>query len=310
MIDVDLARRLVDSQFPQWSDLPITRVELDGWDNRTFRLGDAMTVRMPSGTVVRAAGGEGAALAAACSRRSCRSPSRSRSPRASRARAIRTPGRSTAGSTARPPPRPRSPTSPRSPPTLAGFLVALRRVDADRRPGARPPQLLPRRPARRPTRTRRSRRSTKLGDEIPGDAAMRVWEDASRRAGTSDPVWFHGDVATGNLLLRDGRLAAVIDFGTSGVGDPVLRRRPRLDAAVRREPGRVPLSARRRSRQRGRAAAAGRCGRRSSRSRARWSATTATRPPSTAASSSACSTTTRVSADGCRPRSSPRRARR
>jgi aminoglycoside phosphotransferase (APT) family kinase protein len=35
-----------------------------------------------------------------------------------------------------------------------------------------------------------------------------------------DPVWFHGDVATGNLLLRDGRLAAVIDFGTSGVGDP------------------------------------------------------------------------------------------
>ena len=34
------------------------------------------------------------------------------------------------------------------------------------------------------------------------------------------PVWVHGDVATGNLLVRDGRLAAVIDFGTSGVGDP------------------------------------------------------------------------------------------
>jgi aminoglycoside phosphotransferase (APT) family kinase protein len=33
-------------------------------------------------------------------------------------------------------------------------------------------------------------------------------------------VWFHGDVAVGNLLVRDGRLAAVIDFGTSGVGDP------------------------------------------------------------------------------------------
>jgi aminoglycoside phosphotransferase (APT) family kinase protein len=33
-------------------------------------------------------------------------------------------------------------------------------------------------------------------------------------------VWFHGDVAAGNLLIRDGRLAAVIDFGTSGVGDP------------------------------------------------------------------------------------------
>ena len=34
------------------------------------------------------------------------------------------------------------------------------------------------------------------------------------------PVWFHGDVAAGNLLVEDGRLGAVIDFGTSGVGDP------------------------------------------------------------------------------------------
>ena len=33
-------------------------------------------------------------------------------------------------------------------------------------------------------------------------------------------MWFHGDVAVGNLLARDGRLAAVIDFGTCGVGDP------------------------------------------------------------------------------------------
>jgi aminoglycoside phosphotransferase (APT) family kinase protein len=33
-------------------------------------------------------------------------------------------------------------------------------------------------------------------------------------------VWFHGDVAVGNLLVRDGRLAAVLDFGSSGVGDP------------------------------------------------------------------------------------------
>jgi aminoglycoside phosphotransferase (APT) family kinase protein len=33
--------------------------------------------------------------------------------------------------------------------------------------------------------------------------------------------WFHGDVAEGNLLLDDaGRLSAVIDFGTCGVGDP------------------------------------------------------------------------------------------
>ncbi len=39
-----------------------------------------------------------------------------------------------------------------------------------------------------------------------------TWEHA--------PVWVHGDVSSGNLLVRDGRLAAVLDFGSSGVGDP------------------------------------------------------------------------------------------
>ena len=49
MIDEALARRLIDSQFPEWSDLPITKVELDGWDNRTFRLGSELTIRLPTG---------------------------------------------------------------------------------------------------------------------------------------------------------------------------------------------------------------------------------------------------------------------
>ena len=34
------------------------------------------------------------------------------------------------------------------------------------------------------------------------------------------PLWLHGDVAVGNLLVRNGRLSGVIDFGTMGVGDP------------------------------------------------------------------------------------------
>ena len=33
-------------------------------------------------------------------------------------------------------------------------------------------------------------------------------------------MWFHGDVAAGNLLVEGGRLSAVIDFGISGVGNP------------------------------------------------------------------------------------------
>jgi aminoglycoside phosphotransferase (APT) family kinase protein len=33
-------------------------------------------------------------------------------------------------------------------------------------------------------------------------------------------VWVHGDVTNSNLLVRDGRLCAVLDFGCSAVGDP------------------------------------------------------------------------------------------
>ena len=44
-----LASRLIATQFPQWADLPVRPVELSGWDNITFRLGDNMSVRLPSG---------------------------------------------------------------------------------------------------------------------------------------------------------------------------------------------------------------------------------------------------------------------
>ena len=77
-----------------------------------------------------------------------------------------------------------------------------------------------------------------------------------------DPVWFHGDVATGNLLLRDGRLAAVIDFGTSGVGDPACDVVIAWTLLSGESRDAFRADARRRSRRPGRAAAAGRCGRR------------------------------------------------
>jgi aminoglycoside phosphotransferase (APT) family kinase protein len=51
-------------------------------------------------------------------------------------------------------------------------------------------------------------------------AVTAIWHEALSSEWVEPPVWFHGDVAVGNLLVRDGRLAAVIDFGTCGVGDP------------------------------------------------------------------------------------------
>ena len=43
-----------------------------------------------------------------------------------------------------------------------------------------------------------------------------------RRERPAAPRWYHGDLAAENLLLRDGRLAAVLDFGGLAIGDPAV----------------------------------------------------------------------------------------
>jgi len=56
---------------------------------------------------------------------------------------------------------------------------------------------------------------------IDVDAAMRVWEEAlDAPSWNGERSWIHGDLLRPNLLVRDGRLEAVIDFGFIGVGDP------------------------------------------------------------------------------------------
>lgn len=57
------------------------------------------------------------------------------------------------------------------------------------------------------------------------DAASRLWDEAIRLPGASDrpvPRWYHGDLAAENLLMRDGRLTAVLDFGGLAIGDPAV----------------------------------------------------------------------------------------
>jgi aminoglycoside phosphotransferase (APT) family kinase protein len=60
-----------------------------------------------------------------------------------------------------------------------------------------------------------------LGSAIPAYEVTAAW-DAALSAPTwhRSPVWIHGDLAPGNLLVVDGRLSAVVDFGCLGVGDP------------------------------------------------------------------------------------------
>lgn len=60
-----------------------------------------------------------------------------------------------------------------------------------------------------------------LKDEIDAGAVTRVWDEAmAAPRWDAPPVWIHGDIAPGNLIVRDRRLSAVIDFGALGLGDP------------------------------------------------------------------------------------------
>lgn len=66
-----------------------------------------------------------------------------------------------------------------------------------------------------------------LGDRIDGGAALCSWEESlDASAWDGDEVWVHGDLLPGNLLVCDGRLSAVIDFGCLNVGDPACDLQP------------------------------------------------------------------------------------
>jgi aminoglycoside phosphotransferase (APT) family kinase protein len=47
-ITKSFASKLINEQFPQWENLPIKEVAIQGWDNRTFHLGNDMLIRLPS----------------------------------------------------------------------------------------------------------------------------------------------------------------------------------------------------------------------------------------------------------------------
>jgi aminoglycoside phosphotransferase (APT) family kinase protein len=60
-----------------------------------------------------------------------------------------------------------------------------------------------------------------VGDVVNRGAVLDLWERVvltSPRAGA--PVWIHGDLHPGNLVVSNGRLSAVIDFGDLCAGDP------------------------------------------------------------------------------------------
>ncbi len=58
---------------------------------------------------------------------------------------------------------------------------------------------------------------------VDAAAVTAAWAAAlAAPAWDREPVWIHGDLLPGNVLARDGRICAVIDWGTAGVGDPAV----------------------------------------------------------------------------------------
>ena len=217
-IDAALVERLVAEQFPQWAGLPVRPVEVDGWDNRTYRLGGELSVRLPShASYVAAVRKEQRWLPELGPRLPLRVPVPVGHGRPG-------PGfphpwtvnRWLPGETAA---ADRVGSWEEFAADLAGFLVALRGVDASGGP---------------PAGAHSFHRGGDLGvydaetracladlrGTVPAVRLAAVWDAARASAWDAAPVWVHGDVAVGNLLVRRGRLAAVLDFGSSAVGDP------------------------------------------------------------------------------------------
>ena len=102
---------------------------------------------------------------------------------------------------------------------LADFLIALQRVDPTG--GPRPGYHNFHRGGSLTTYDAETRRAiVVLKDRLVCEAAINVWETALKTTWGRPPVWLHGDAGAGNLLIQDGRLRAVIDFGMMAVGDP------------------------------------------------------------------------------------------
>lgn len=217
-IDVALVGRLLAAQFPELATLPIRPVEVQGWDNRTFRLGDELSVRLPSAA--------GYAPQVAKELRYL--------PRLASQLPLPIPAPLAEGRPGRDFPWPWSIrrwidgepalTAPVSASTafavdLAVFLQRLQQIDAT--DGPVPGLHSAYRGGPLTTYDAETRRATAaLGDAIDGHAASALWQAALGAAWQGPPVWFHGDVAAGNLLVTGGRLSAVIDWGCAGVGDP------------------------------------------------------------------------------------------
>jgi aminoglycoside phosphotransferase (APT) family kinase protein len=213
-IDISLVHRLLAKQFPQWADLPLKPVPSAGTDNALYRLGSDKVVRLPRiDWAVENVDKEFKWL-----------------PKLAPFLPISIPVPLVKGVPTEEYPWPWSVyqwldgsnpiVGQISDPELlthdlAAFIEALHKIDLPNGPiSSRGVPL-----AKQDTETRKALKQ--LDGMIDVQTVTKRWESALQVPKWSKPpVWIHGDLSPGNLLIKNGRLSAVIDFGILGIGDP------------------------------------------------------------------------------------------
>ena len=212
-IDAALVGRLIAEQFPRWADLPIRAVRSTGTVNAIYRLGDRLCARLPRVEEwAQDLEKEWRWL-----------------PKLAPHLPLRVPEPLGKGHPTGSYPfswavygwidgRPYSDDlvddEQQAARELARFVAELRRIDPAGAPRSG------RRPLRELDAVTRAAIEAARG-VIDDDAATAAWERALEApAWKGTPVWIHADLLRPNVLVRDGQLRAVIDFGGTGVGDP------------------------------------------------------------------------------------------
>ncbi|MCL2742206.1 MAG: aminoglycoside phosphotransferase family protein [Oscillospiraceae bacterium] len=218
VIDERVARRLIHEQFPEWADLPVRPIAKGGNDNRTFRLGDHMLMRLPSSEgYAPQAEKEWAWL-----------------PKLGRHLSLPITSPLARGAPTAYYPFPWTVTGyivgeaaddgnvgdkVRFAYDLAGFLKELQAIDTAGAPLAGPHNF--HRGGDLSVYDGQAREAFRnLADRLPTGRLSAMWDAALGARWDGEGVWVHGDVAVSNLMVREGSLCGVIDFGIMGVGDP------------------------------------------------------------------------------------------
>jgi aminoglycoside phosphotransferase (APT) family kinase protein len=220
-IDIDeaLVHRLLTSQFPRWADLDLVRVASSGTDNAIYRLGEELSVRLPR---IEGATGQAEMEMQWLPMLAPHLPLAIPAPLALGEPAHGypftwsvyrwLPGRTASLSGIA--------DEQAAATTLGEFVAALHGLDTT--DGPQPTGF-----GRGGPLVRRDKSVRAAIGELDGyvdtAAASAAWEAAiNAPAWTGRPTWIHSDLHTGNLLMHEGCISAVIDFAGLGVGDPAV----------------------------------------------------------------------------------------